>query len=181
MRCTLEPVVNVGTPNRPQRNAKAGAGRSRFDNRTSPYRRDGSSWSTVGTSDPLELRAGPIGPRTLGVRCDGMSSSVLHDRLRDQRAPGLIDRTNDDAYVLSNLGASLGPPSNHCMPVLSRGQPHATIDRTNVLRGIVLALPAGVPSDGATEPSERADRPAPGWHRRVTRRRRRRATLHSRS
>ncbi len=37
-----------------------------------------------------------------------MSSSVLYDRLRDLRASGLVDRTSDDEYVLSTLGASLG-------------------------------------------------------------------------
>lgn len=55
-----------------------------------------------------ELRLGPIGARALRVRCDGMSSSVLYDRLRDLRASGLVDRTDDDEYVLSTLGASLG-------------------------------------------------------------------------
>ncbi len=55
-----------------------------------------------------ELRLGPIGARALRARCDGMSSSVLYDRLRDLRASGLVDRTSDDEYVLSTLGASLG-------------------------------------------------------------------------
>ncbi len=37
-----------------------------------------------------------------------MSSSVLYDRLRDLAASGLVDRTNDDQYTLSELGTGLG-------------------------------------------------------------------------
>jgi DNA-binding HxlR family transcriptional regulator len=55
-----------------------------------------------------ELRAGPTGARALRARCDGMSSSVLYDRLRDLAASGLVERTNDDQYALSELGARLG-------------------------------------------------------------------------
>jgi DNA-binding HxlR family transcriptional regulator len=55
-----------------------------------------------------ELRVGPTGARALQARCDGMSSSVLYDRLRDLAASGLVERTNDDQYVLSELGAALG-------------------------------------------------------------------------
>lgn len=55
-----------------------------------------------------ELRAGPTGARVLQARCDGMSSSVLYDRLRDLGASGLVERTLDDQYVLSELGAALG-------------------------------------------------------------------------
>jgi DNA-binding HxlR family transcriptional regulator len=55
-----------------------------------------------------ELRDGPTGARALRAKCDGMSSSVLYDRLRDLDASGLIQRTSDDAYALSQLGASLG-------------------------------------------------------------------------
>jgi DNA-binding HxlR family transcriptional regulator len=55
-----------------------------------------------------ELRAGPIGARALQARCDGMSSSVLYDRLRDLGTSGLVERTHDDQYALSQLGAGLG-------------------------------------------------------------------------
>ena len=41
-------------------------------------------------------------------RCDGMSSSVLYDRLRDLTAAGLVDQDEHDAYVLTGLGRSLG-------------------------------------------------------------------------
>jgi DNA-binding HxlR family transcriptional regulator len=55
-----------------------------------------------------ELRAGPTGARALQAKCDGMSSSVLYDRLRDLAASGLVERTHDGQYVLSELGAALG-------------------------------------------------------------------------
>jgi DNA-binding HxlR family transcriptional regulator len=55
-----------------------------------------------------ELRGGPLGARALRAKCDGMSSSVLYDRLRDLDASGLVERTSDDEYVLSQMGASLG-------------------------------------------------------------------------
>jgi DNA-binding HxlR family transcriptional regulator len=37
-----------------------------------------------------------------------MSSSVLYDRLHELGASGLVARTEDDEYVLSETGASLG-------------------------------------------------------------------------
>jgi DNA-binding HxlR family transcriptional regulator len=55
-----------------------------------------------------ELRAGPSGARALRARCDNMSSSVLYDRLRDLAASGLVERTHDDRYVLTELGTGLG-------------------------------------------------------------------------
>ena len=55
-----------------------------------------------------ELRDGPVGARALRIRCDGMSSSVLYDRLRELGGAGLISRSEDDAYQLTRAGASLG-------------------------------------------------------------------------
>lgn len=55
-----------------------------------------------------ELRDGPTGARALRAKCDGMSSSVLYDRLRDLHSSGLVERTGDDEYVLSRMGVSLG-------------------------------------------------------------------------
>ena len=55
-----------------------------------------------------ELRAGPTGARALRMRCDGMSSSVLYDRLRELAASGLVERTVDDQYTLTDVGAGLG-------------------------------------------------------------------------
>jgi len=55
-----------------------------------------------------ELRDGPTGARALRTKCDGMSSSVLYDRLRDLVAAGLVEQTQDDQYVLTEPGARLG-------------------------------------------------------------------------
>ena len=54
-----------------------------------------------------ELRDGPVGARDLRQRCDGMSSSVLYQRLRELSAAGLIDRSSDDRYTLTPIGSSL--------------------------------------------------------------------------
>lgn len=55
-----------------------------------------------------ELRKGPIGARSLRARCDGMSSSVLYQRLNELGESGLISRTEDNRYALSDIGAGLG-------------------------------------------------------------------------
>ena len=55
-----------------------------------------------------ELRDGPIGARALRERCDGMSSSVLYDRLRELAAAALIEQTDRDAYALTGPGRALG-------------------------------------------------------------------------
>jgi DNA-binding HxlR family transcriptional regulator len=55
-----------------------------------------------------ELRAGPLGARELRTRCDRMSSSVLYERLGELTAAGLITRTAEGDYVLTDLGGSLG-------------------------------------------------------------------------
>lgn len=54
-----------------------------------------------------ELRHGPVGARALIERCDGLSSSVLYDRLRELSAAGLIDKDDKGAYELTGLGAGL--------------------------------------------------------------------------
>jgi len=55
-----------------------------------------------------ELRGGPIGARALRDRCDGMSSSVLYDRLRELSDAALITQTDGDAYSLTETGSALG-------------------------------------------------------------------------
>ena len=55
-----------------------------------------------------ELRDGPIGARALRDRCDGMSSSVLYDRLRELGDAALIVQTDKDGYALTETGATLG-------------------------------------------------------------------------
>lgn len=55
-----------------------------------------------------ELRDGPIGARALRTRCDGMSSSVLYDRLRELTAATLVEQTHEGAYALTETGRALG-------------------------------------------------------------------------
>ena len=54
-----------------------------------------------------ELRRGPVGARALKERCDEMSSSVLYQRLRELDEASLLERDEQDAYRLTQLGASL--------------------------------------------------------------------------
>ncbi len=59
-----------------------------------------------------ELRTEPLGARALRLRCDGMSSSVLYERLGELRAAGLIDQHDGGDYALTPLGADLGSALN---------------------------------------------------------------------
>ena len=54
-----------------------------------------------------ELRGEPIGARALLDRCEGLSSSVLYDRLRELAAAGLIVQGPSDRYRLTPSGRSL--------------------------------------------------------------------------
>ena len=54
-----------------------------------------------------ELRDGPLGARALLSRCDGMSSSVLYERLKELTGAGLLSRDQVGAYLLTDLGKSL--------------------------------------------------------------------------
>jgi DNA-binding HxlR family transcriptional regulator len=51
---------------------------------------------------------GALGPRALRSRCDQMSSSVLYERLGELTDAGLVARDESGAYLLTDLGASLG-------------------------------------------------------------------------
>ncbi len=55
-----------------------------------------------------ELREGPIGARALRRQCDGMSSSVLYDRLAELRKAGVIRRSTAGEYELTEIGKALG-------------------------------------------------------------------------
>lgn len=55
-----------------------------------------------------ELRGGPVGARALLARCDGLSSSVLYDRLRELAEADLVTKDDEGAYELTDLGAGLG-------------------------------------------------------------------------
>ena len=53
-----------------------------------------------------ELQAEPLGARALLSRCEGLSPSVLYDRLRELTEAGLIGRQGE-AYTLTSLGRAL--------------------------------------------------------------------------
>ena len=54
-----------------------------------------------------ELRSGPLTFRALREACDGVSPSVLNDRLRTLRELGLVEAT-DDGYAPTARGEELG-------------------------------------------------------------------------
>jgi DNA-binding HxlR family transcriptional regulator len=54
-----------------------------------------------------ELRDGPLGFRPLQQRCDGMSSSVLQQRLTELQETLLVERDDAGAYRLTPLGADV--------------------------------------------------------------------------
>jgi DNA-binding HxlR family transcriptional regulator len=54
-----------------------------------------------------ELRSGPVGARNLLSACDGLSSSVLYDRLRELTVAGLVSQGQDDRYELTPIGTEL--------------------------------------------------------------------------
>lgn len=54
-----------------------------------------------------ELRSGPVGARALLARCEGLSSSVLYQRLGELTEAGLL-AASEDGYALTDLGAALG-------------------------------------------------------------------------
>ncbi|SFQ11881.1 MULTISPECIES: winged helix-turn-helix transcriptional regulator [Actinomadura] len=51
-----------------------------------------------------ELRDAPLGFRTLQQRCDDMSSSVLRQRLLELTDAGLVHKTPENLYALTDLG-----------------------------------------------------------------------------
>src|SRR5947209_8077990 len=53
-----------------------------------------------------ELREGPLAFRALQERCDGMSSSVLNQRLAELRAAGVV-AAGDGGYALTDEGVRL--------------------------------------------------------------------------
>jgi DNA-binding HxlR family transcriptional regulator len=59
-----------------------------------------------------ELRSGPVGARSLLEKCEGLSSSVLYERLRELSEAELIAKSDDNKYELTALGASLGMALN---------------------------------------------------------------------
>jgi DNA-binding HxlR family transcriptional regulator len=54
-----------------------------------------------------ELRDGGVTFRELQARCDGMSSSVLNQRLRELRDAGAVARGARGGYALTDEGVAL--------------------------------------------------------------------------
>jgi DNA-binding HxlR family transcriptional regulator len=54
-----------------------------------------------------ELRAEPVGFGDLQARCDGMSTSVLSQRLGELREAGLVEHRARGGYALTDPGAKL--------------------------------------------------------------------------
>lgn len=54
-----------------------------------------------------ELRGDPLGARALRAECDGMSSSVMYERLAELAAAGLVAKDDAGAYTLTELGAQI--------------------------------------------------------------------------
>ncbi len=54
-----------------------------------------------------ELREGPLGFRALQSRCDGMSPSVLSQRLAELLEAGIVAQDEAQAYALTSSGESL--------------------------------------------------------------------------
>ena len=59
-----------------------------------------------------ELRSGPLGARELARHCDGMSSSVLYQRLDELSRAELVRHEEDGPYELTDIGAKLGKALN---------------------------------------------------------------------
>jgi DNA-binding HxlR family transcriptional regulator len=55
-----------------------------------------------------ELRDGSVGARELRQRCDGMSSSVLYERLRELGEAQLVEKDETGHYRLTAIGSELG-------------------------------------------------------------------------
>ena len=54
-----------------------------------------------------ELRDGPLGPRALLGRCEGLSSSVLYRRIRELGEADLVTREGEGNYALTSIGQEL--------------------------------------------------------------------------
>jgi DNA-binding HxlR family transcriptional regulator len=54
-----------------------------------------------------ELRDGGLTFRELQARCEGMSSSVLNERLRELRDAGIVAAGARDGYTLTDTGEGL--------------------------------------------------------------------------
>ena len=73
-----------------------------------------------------ELRQGPLAFRALQEGCDGMSSSVLAQRLSELRGAGIVEQ-DEEGYRLSDEGqallGSLGPIADWAERWAERSRP----------------------------------------------------------
>jgi DNA-binding HxlR family transcriptional regulator len=56
-----------------------------------------------------ELRQGPLTFRALQAACDGVSPTVLQQRLKDLRAAGLVEHDGRQGYALTAAAGRLQP------------------------------------------------------------------------
>ena len=96
-----------------------------------------------------ELRGEPLGARALRSRCDRMSTSVLYERLDELTAAGLLARDEAGAYLLTDLGAALGPALESLGSWAHAGRKHC---RRQTARGDIR--PAGRGGRGAGDCQE---------------------------
>ena len=70
-----------------------------------------------------ELRDGePLSYGELRARCDGMSTSVLRDRLVELLDAGLVAQAGDGTYALTRMGTSLATAVQPLEPWARRWQ-----------------------------------------------------------
>jgi DNA-binding HxlR family transcriptional regulator len=76
-----------------------------------------------------ELRHGPLGARALRDHCDGMSSSVLYERLGELVEARLVDQDASGDYLLTKHGTRLVVPCGQLMPGPGAGQKISPLGR----------------------------------------------------
>ena len=68
----------------------------------------GQDLTGLGESDVTTHPVHKCGARALLDRCNGLSSSVLYDRVRELSSAGLIEKDGNGDYRLTALGRDLG-------------------------------------------------------------------------
>ena len=56
-----------------------------------------------------EMRTKPCGFRELQAACEGLSPSVLSNRLKELQVAGIVEQTDESLWKLTTLGAELKP------------------------------------------------------------------------
>jgi len=86
-----------------------------------------------------ELRDGALGARALRDRCDAMSTGVLYQRLRELSDAGLVERTADGGYGLTDIGRELGAA---IAPLAAWSERWSAHDQSTPTRGASALQPA---------------------------------------